>query len=863
MKNSNIKIGVSLLALVMSSTSMSYAQTSSDQAEAGRLDEIIVTARRKAESLQSTPVTVSAYNARAIETRGITDTSELANFTPNATFDTTSTFSGAASTFQGFIRGIGQSDFAINTDPGVGVYIDDVYIARTVGSVFSLYDIEQVEILKGPQGTLFGRNTIGGAVNIQTKRPDENFAFKGSVEYGRFDRIAVDAAVNVPLAEGLNASIAVSTEQQDGYQERIFPDIPNINNVIAPGNLAGTPQGDTLGALDNQALRAKVLWEVNDRLETTFSGDFSRARDSAPAQSVVALIGSQEATGINAAAAANPFDPATGEGNLSVAQAGGLNPDSLAFAFNGCLLGLAPPPLCATTGELGRNITGLNADADTSNDLPLFGAGVISDDIDQTFATGTNFSTFDSYGFSNVTSFDVTDNLELKTILAYRELDARFGTDLDGSPLAVNNLIFSIDQSQFSGEIQLNGSLLEDRLDFTVGGFYFDEEAVQSDQVLIGSVLQIGGDNSQDTEAFALFGEANYKITPDLTALFGIRYTDEEKSLRIDQQSLTNFFGVVLAAPFPSGFLEDGDGDSVFPRTNADGTPNVNFLGPDGPQVASFDDVSIRLGLNYQVTDDVFGYATFSQGFKSGGFTTRLTAPFNPNFNPDAALIGGGVPPGLSSLVFEPETSNNYEIGVKADLFGGNVRANAAAFWNEYQDIQIVVTRGISPANENAGDGRIRGIELELEAYPTDQLSLVGSFGYTDAEYTDVDPLAAPVTEDSAFQNTPEFSFALAGNYVVPVASGNVTLNANYSWKSEIANDAQNTPELIQDSVGLLGGHVKYEPEDGNWALSFIGRNITDERFIGGGFNAGTGASLVSATFNRPAEWRVKLDVDF
>lgn len=846
MKNIRKLSSISTVALLVATSAAALSQDAQETSEVEFvLEEIIVTSRRVEESLQSTPVTVSAFTERALETRGITNTVEIANFTPNATFDTESTFSGAASTFQGFIRGIGQSDFAINTDPGVGVYVDDIYIARTVGAVFELYDIQQVEVLKGPQGTLFGRNSIGGAINIRTKRPDNEFSARGSIAYGRFNYVGVDAAVNLPISDKLFGSVAVASRQQDGFQSRRLPNVPNLQNVLPVDISQATDRnGGAQGRLDNQSIRAKLLWEASDSLESTFSVDYSRARDGAPAQSVIALTGSQEVAAVGT-------DPL------------GLNPNSLASLFNGCILGLAPAPLCATTAEFGRAIFNLNGDADPTNDIPLFGNGVISDDIDTSFATGANFSNFDSYGLSNVTSYQLNDDVEIKSIIAYRELEANFGTDLDGSPLPVNNPTFTIDQNQFSYELQINGSAFDSRISYTVGGFYFEEEAVQADQVLIASVLQIGGDNAQDTRAFALFGEANYDITDKLSATFGLRYTDERKELQIDQQSLTNFFGVVLAAPFPSGFLEDDDGDSVFPRTNADGSPNVNFLGPQGVQEASFDDVSIRAGLNYQVNDDVFAYFTFSQGFKSGGFTTRLTAPFNPAFNPSAALIGAGIPPGLSTLVFQPETSDTYEIGVKADLFEGTVRANAAAFWNEYNDIQIVVTRGISPANENAGDGRIRGFELELEAYPSDKLALVGSFGYTDAEYTNVDPLAFPVTVESTFQNTPEVNFSLAGNYVQPFGNGELVFNLNYNWRSEVANDAQNTPELIQDSVGLLGGHIKYQPEGGNWALSLIGRNITNERFIGGGFNSGTGASLVTATFNRPAEWRLQLDFEF
>lgn len=828
----------STLTVVAAATNVNAQQAGSSF----QVEEIVVTARRVEESLQSTPVTVSAFTERALETRGITDTVELANFIPNATFDTESTFSGAASTFQGFIRGIGQSDFAINTDPGVGVYIDDVYIARTVGAVFELYDIQQVEVLKGPQGTLFGRNSIGGAINIRTKRPDNKFSAHGSVAFGRFDYIGVDAAANLPISDHVFASVAVASRQQDGFQGRVLPDLPGLKNIVSADMSQATARnGGAQGRLDNQSIRTKLLWEAGERLKTTFSADYSRARDGAPAQAVLSLIGSQEAADVGT-------------------DALGLNPSSLSSLFNGCVLGLAPAPVCATSGEFGIDIFNVNGDSNPANDIPLFGDWVISNDIDTSFGTGANFSNFDSYGFSNVLLYELSKDIQLKSIASYRELEADFGTDLDGSPLPINNTTFSIDQNQFSYELQVNGSALDSRLSYTLGGFYFEEEAVQADQVLIGSVLQIGGDNSQNTRAAALFGEANYDITDKLSAIFGLRYTDERKRLQIDQQSLTKFFGIVMAAPFPSGFLEDDEGDLVFPRLNADGSPNVNFLGPDGTQEANFDDASIRTGLHYQINNDVFAYLTFSQGFKSGGFTTRLTAPFNPEFNPSSALIGADIPPGLATLVFHPEKSDAYELGVKTDLFNGKIRANAAIFWNKYKDIQIVVTRGISPANENAGDGIIRGLELELEAYPSDKLALMGSFGYTDAEYANIDPLAFPITEDSRFQNTPEVNFSLAGNFVQPVGRGELVFNLNYSWRSKVVNDAQNTPELIQSSVGLLGGHIKYQPGEGNWTLSLIGRNITDERFIGGGYNSGTGASLVTAIFNRPAEWRLQLN---
>ena len=835
----HLATGVGAAALLAAASGTAFAQDADrDQADQdpGGVPVITVTARRVEESLQETPVAVSAFNAQALEARGIVDTSEVGNFAPNVTLDSTSTFSGASSTLQAFIRGIGQSDFAINTDPGVGIYIDDVYIARTVGAVSELYDVQQVEVLKGPQGTLFGRNSIGGAINVRTQRPDDEFSVRGSLAYGRFNYIGIDAVANVPIADTLFSSIAVSTNAQDGFQQRLIFDGAENLLPLSSRNVADT-NGLDGGGLDNQTIRGKLLWEASDRFETTFSLDYSRIRDAAPPGTLVATIGGEEAQFVGT--------DASGE----------LANGSLPSLFNACLVESALPagalpPVCGLTG-----LASVNSDADPNNDVPFFGSQFITGDIDTTFATGANFSNIDAWGISNVSEYDLSDAARIKTIIAYRELSANFGRDIDGSPLDIDQTSFIIEQNQFSAELQVSGDLLQDRLSYTLGSFYFREDAFQLDQVpLGGGLLNIFGPNSQDTEAFALFGEANFEILPDLNLLFGVRWTDETKQLVLDQQNTTPFFGVVFAG------LVDADGDSVFPRTNADGSPNVNFLGPDGVQTAEFSDVSFRAGLNYKLSRDVFTYFTFSQGFKSGGFTTRLTAPFNPDFD--------GVPGGLAALdgiVFQPETSDNYEIGIKADLFDRTLRTNLALFWNDYQDIQIVVQRGITPSNENAGDARIRGAELELEFYPSDEFTFVGSAGYLDARYTSIDPLAFPVEIDDRLQNTPELTFAGAATYETEILSGraDLLLNLNYSWRDTVANDAQNTPELIQGPVGLLGGQIKISPTQDNWAISLIGRNILNKRFIGSGFNSGPGVSFVEATFNRPGEWRLQFDFEF
>jgi len=840
-------ISLSIMAL-LSTPVFAQGQKKPDKDKTVGLEEIIVTARRVAENLQSTPVTVTAFTRKGLQMRGITDTAEVAAFTPNTTFDTTSTFSGASSTFQGFIRGIGQSDFAINTDPGVGVYIDGVYIARTVGSIFKLYDVAQIEVLKGPQGTLFGRNTIGGALNIRTIRPTDTFYFKSSVAYGRFNYVGIDGLANIPIAKNLYSTIAFSTRREDGYQKRIIFDGPGAKNVIPLDrrNVANT-NGLAGGGLNNQSIRGKILWEASDNFETTLSADYSNIKDAAPPGTLIAM-GSTLQGG-------KGFDTNK------------LVPGTLLTLYNGCLVlskipaaAGFPAPVC---NLLPNGTTNANADGNPNNNLPTYGSQFLTHNIDQTYATGANFSNINSWGISSISTYQFSENHQFKSITAYRKLDANFGRDIDGSPLTMDQTSFVIEEHQFSQEIQLNGNFFKDRLDYTVGSFYFSEKAKQYDKVPIGGgLLNIAGSNSQDTRSYALFGEVNYEIIPKVKIVFGARYSNERKRLYLDQQNTSNFFGIVFANPATGLIPVDAAGNTPFPRTNPDGTPNIHFLGPKDRQVANFSNVSIRAGLNWQINDNVYSYFTFSQGFKSGGFTTRLTAPFNPKF--DFSVLG--VPPAgiLKTITFQPETANNYEVGIKADLLDNRLRANFAAFWNNYKGIQIVVQRGITPANENAGDARLRGMELELEAYPTDKLSLVAAFGYIDAEYTYVDPAAAPIVKGSRLQNTPKWTAAVAANYIQPVlkGKGNLTLNVNWSWKSKIYNDAENTPELVQGSVGLLGASLKYAPTDGNWALSLIGRNITNSRFIGSGFNSG-GLSFVEATYNRPAEWRLKLDVNF
>ena len=815
-----LTFGTSSIVLGSLATMPVYAQQdqNNDTGAGYGLEEIVVTTRKQSENLQSTPVTVTAFTETALQNRGIQNNADIANFTPNVVFDTSSTFAGA-DTFQAFIRGVGQSDFALNTDPGVGLYIDGVYFARAPGSVIDLLDIERVEVLKGPQGTLFGRNSIGGVVSIITRKPTNDFEFRGEATVGRFQRIEGSGVVSGALVEGeLYGSFAFKAGKKDGFQERIpfgGTSVLGGTSVASPTGIpldqllvADTSDGRDPGAKSGGSVRGKLLWTPSDTFEATLIVDNSTVRD-----------------------AANPTTLLEVDSAFAL---GGL--------YNACING-APIPPCATSPFLpsGANLTGERPDL-------LYTDQFITGDIDTTYATGANFAKIDNLGISTILDWRLSNSVSLKSITAYRKLDSAFGIDVDSSPVVFDQTSFRLDTKQFSQELQANFDL-NGKVDGTVGVYYFDEDGDQLDNVPIaGGLIQVAGGFEHDTKAYALFGEGNYHLTEDISFIFGIRYTNEEKTLILNQQNLNTDFSTLGLNP------------ADLPRPNA-----PEFLGPSEPLVADFDNVSIRTGVNWQVTDDLFTYFTFSQGFKSGGFTTRLTTFFSPAV---IAAADPNDPSVLRQLDFDEEVSDNFELGFKSSFLDNRVRLNAAVFYNKYDNIQIVLQRGVSPSNENVAEARIKGLEVEFEAIPADWLSVNATLGYLDADYTEIDPDAAPllfnrfgqqITTDTKLQNTPTVTASLAVNAAL---SDRYALNINGSYTSSVENDVFNTPFISQDSVFLLGASFLYTSPDDHWNARLGVINLTDERYIVSGFEGGA-LPFTTGSYNRPREWYLTVGYTF
>ncbi len=766
-------------------------------AQSDILEEVIVTAQKREQNLQQTPISVSAFTAESLNSKGLNNLAQIGDFAPNVTLDFTSPISGASSTLVAYIRGIGQSDFAMNFEPGVGVYVDGVYYARTVGSVIDMLDIDHIEILKGPQGTLFGRNTIGGAINVVTGRPTDKFAAGGEFTFGRYNRQDFRGKVNIPLLDNVVASISVSSKNRDGYVHRIaFPGFSNAEPSdlrYDNGLLDDLPNGNDLGNENNNTVRTKLLWDIDETKELLISVDYEHVRENSAPSTSVAIF---------------PNGP---DGLPGTAD------DTLSALYNACTAGIGPP-ICTNVAGVG-DLTGRTP----------YDARFLTGDKFTTYGNSISGTAIDTWGISATFSWELSGSLSLKSITAYRELDSAFGEDADGSPLVIDHHGFSMAQEQVTQELQLIGQTA--RLRWITGAYYFYEDGGIHDLVpLGGGLLQVDGPNDIENQSFALFGQATYNITEPWSVTFGARYTWEYKDFtggQRDRNALAFNLGLPLALhPDPTD-------------------PTLYF--PPGLNEQDFTDFSIRAGMEYQLNAEIFTYVSYAEGFKAGGWDTRLTAP---NLE---------VPP------FAEESAKTIELGIKSEWLDRSLRLNVAGFFTDYGNLQLIVQKGISPLTANAGKSEITGAEVELEWLPMTDLLLSGNYGWIDAEYTRLDAAAnaAGIFLANKFNNTPEHAFSIAADYTQRFGNGGaLAWHLDYAWKDDHFNDAVNTPELFQDAFGLLNASITYNSPDERWFIGFGGQNITDKEYIVSGFNQ-PGIGYITATRGRPAEWWGKIGFNF
>jgi iron complex outermembrane receptor protein len=861
-------------------------------AEEAQLQEVVVTAQRRSENIQNVPIAVTAFSAEALASRNLTDVHSLGNLTPGVNLDAGAPFSGDHSVLSASIRGIGQDDFAFNLNPGVGVYLDGVFLARTIGANQNLLDVDRIEILKGPQGTLFGANTIGGAISIVTHTPGNESRFIAQATGGSLNRRDVSFTADLPIIKDvLLSTISVSSQNQTGWQKVIpYPTNSPFGQapfVVDPQNVypkAGYQTSDNYGGTGVTSMRAKVLWNASDKFNVTFTGDWSHEDQTALPYTILGIY-----TGnLNQSTFSTLY-------NLCISNSVATLPGAI-FAAGG-----PPPPIVGVVPgvpNFGLGCTRPRAQVPglSIGGAPLIGAGYVggpagpynyaniaaglpylgtnqpriwdsfaatnTGNIDTTYANGPDFARNDVFGFSLTGVYNLSDTLTLKSITGYRQIKWNIGTDLDGTPETLQEVTDAQHQWQVSQEFQLLGKAFDNELNYVTGLYYFKEAGYVHDYVPFEGLLFVYDQSNDVTNTnYAAFIHADYALTEQWGFTAGGRYTSVQANFLGGQSDLNNF-----------------------PFFGANGLPSsanaVLRYFPAVPDSQSWHIFDPTLGVQYHFNSDVMAYASWGKGFKAGGWTTRLSA----------------VIPSPKAAEFQPEYSKTWELGLKSQWFERRLRANAALFYTDYDGIQLNIQQGISPVYTNAGNAKIKGAELELQSIVGHGLQLNVAASYIDAYYTYVNPNAnipqyalpdgsnvCPATAivgnpphpvcavnppgvtqlDAKLPKTPKYKLTFDPEYSYSLPNeATLRLLAAFTYTATMFNDSLNTPELRRPPTRSLDASIHYVSPTNLYDLAFGGTNLTNDRYVTAG-SPNYGAGEVGGYYNPPREWYASVRVNF
>lgn len=710
----------------------SAPQGSEDQESSGGFSEIVVTAQKREENLQSVPISITAVTQEMLRNRDVDTIDAIDRIAPNLMIVPARTSTAVAGIT---LRGQVQDDpSSITLDQSVGLYVDGVYVARGNGAFQRLYDVERVEVLKGPQGTLYGRNTTGGAINVIPNHPTDNFSLDAKFTVGNYSRREAAAAVNVPLSKGVAARGVFVSAKRNGYAKNLFSTGP-----LNPGDKDIDDENSFYGRLMLDA-------DVTNNLSLSLGYDyFSDKNDGGP---VVPIY----------------FDPAS--------------------PFFNVLSPLRP-----------SGIRVLRQNDPNGVDVKV-------------------------QGFTAIATLDL-DAITIKNIFAYRETDELTFNDFDGTEINLISTYLSLKQHQYSNEINISGNIGE-RVEWILGGYWFKEKGRNFTRLGLGLLPGFGelsqiDDGLGRNKSTAVFAQGTFQFSDALSLTAGARHTWETKKL--------------------TSFNIGTNGRPLFPGGSASFAKD--FTGLTG-----------SISLNYQASEDLFLYAKFGRGFRSGGFNIRGIGPLAPPFG--------------------KETVDEFEIGAKSDLAGGRVRANIALFYDFYNDIQRVIQGVVgnpptpTTTTRNAAKAKIYGGELELSALPTENLELSVNVGAAIARYDEF--MDGPIDRsNNRFPLVPEWTVNGMIRYTLPETSlFKPVLQVDASWKDSYDLLVFNTPNLFQPSYTLVNAKITLEKVAGkDLNVSLFGRNIFGKRYILNGRDFGRPFGLNVARYGPPATYGVEIEASF
>lgn len=675
------------------STSVVLAQQTAEAEDVGEealIEEIIVTAQKRSESLQDVPVSITALSSDTLNSIGAVGLHDIEYATPNLNFG------DGARQVRGYIsiRGVGDESRNIGTEVRAGVYVDGVYLGRSQSVNSSLLDVERVEVLRGPQGTLFGKNTVSGAINITTQKPYAEFGGWASLGTGNYGLLDAKGSINIPFTDRFYGSVSMQSLSRDGYIDNIFLDTE-------------------LNERDLTSWRAQLLFIPMDNLEIRLS--FDGLTEDIDSTGEVALGGAGDMGG-------HFFAP---------------DPREVAF------------------------------DLDTFEKRDLSGTAL---HIDYEFNSG----------------------FTLSSITALRNAEFSEVSEEDYAPYFVASSDFNEDSDQLTQEFRLI-SPNYDNFDYVVGLYYFDQDASTTRSASLGPaatggpILSAITPGTTNAESYAAYFHGNYRFTDRFALTGGLRYTSEKKNINYSIIDQTGFFTTIID-------FQDSRKDNEW---------------------------SPKIGLNFDMNDDVMLYVSYSEGFKSGGWNADFITT-------------------VEQIAFDPEFATNYEFGMKSSWLNQRLRLNGALFHTEYDDYQVfqfVQTSGSGTifTLTNAGEVTAEGLELELTVAATSNLLFTAALGLVDASFDTFKDGGGPGIDydGNTLPYAPDTTFSLLADWEIPIGSaGSVLLHGDYRYSDSFWSDSDNSDFNFVPSYDLWNARLAYLSGGGRWEVAAWIRNISDSTFL-------------------------------
>jgi len=801
------------------------------------LEEITVTAQKREESIQDVGIAITAFSGEQLKQFGFMESTDVAAMTPGVAVSGSS----AGQTKEFTIRGVTQNDFSDIAENPNATYIDEGYIAFRQGVLFAQFDMDRVEILKGPQGTLFGRNATGGLVHYITKKPTDEYEGYLDLTYGRENHVRAEGAISGPITESVNGRLSGFYNRFDDILNNTYPDQAPTNPAEPFGGPAwfGSPSGATDFWNDDQhAVRGQLDFKFNEDANFLVSGFYSYQQlTSGPYQaSATTAVLNDDGNHVNTIFAKD--DPRGCE--------------AIDESTSACV------PIALVDGEFfgpGNPVFGPE-----DNRRPVVGGdlfGYIDTDGDghdiSTDHITDDFNKYKTYGATGKLTWDLGSDMVLTTVSHYMHNDKRQSLDVDSGPTAQTIVMNDESTDSFAQEIRINGSM--ERFEWVAGYYYlwidagynqglanspggpftttlFPMIAANFDPVLAATFLPGGvnelppleasGKSSVETNSHSVFGQLDIALTDKLTFIAGLRTVFESKDF--------NYF---------QNFYLNSDDAQI--------ETDVLIIPGYGDQSESTDDTlwTGKLQMDYRPNDDWLIYASINRGVKAGGFNAPL--------NDGSARLSD------EDFGYDEEVLTAYEIGFKSTLLDGTTRFNASLFFYDYADYQAFLFKQSAGAVFN-NDAKYKGIEFEVQTNYFENFQLAFNASFLDAEITNL-AVAPGVFRDVTPSFTPQVQMSGIGRYTFPqpVFDGQVAIQLDGNYASSRYHNIRNYEAQQMDAYALGNARIFWNSNDDHWEASAFVTNFTDERYLFTGFDLPTLCGCNEESYGMPRWWGVRL----